>query len=254
MTRSGCLRAARSSAVLAGRREVDVVAARAEVGAERAQDLRLVVDDEDPGHCAALSRTTTVSPPPGVSSSSIEPPIASTKPSRDRQAEPDALVGGSSRRGAGTAGTCASRSAAGTPGPRSTIADVDAAVDRAGDDARPGSRRASRRRRWRRCWRARARAGPASAMTGGSVFGQSSVDARRRGRRGCAARRGRPRRGRSAAASTLERAGLEAAHVEQVADERVEAVGLLVDRREELVAARPPSSRRPAAAGSSPTP
>ncbi len=34
----------------------------------------------------------------------------------------------------------------------------------------------------------------------------------------------------------VERAGLEAAHVEKVADERVEAVRLLVDRDEELVA------------------
>ena len=47
MTRSGCLLAASVERRLAGRGEVDVVAAGAEVGRERAQDLRLVVDDED---------------------------------------------------------------------------------------------------------------------------------------------------------------------------------------------------------------
>jgi hypothetical protein len=65
---------------LARLREFDVVAACAEVRGERAQDLRLVVDGEDARHVAAFSRATIVSPPPGVSSASIVPPIASTKP------------------------------------------------------------------------------------------------------------------------------------------------------------------------------
>ena len=52
-------------------REVDAVAAGLQVRAERTEDLRLVVDDQDPRHSAALSRSTTVSPPPGVSSTSI---------------------------------------------------------------------------------------------------------------------------------------------------------------------------------------
>ena len=65
---------------LAGLRELDVVIARAEIRRERAPDLRLVVDDEDAGHSATGRRATMVSPPPGVSSASISPPIASRKP------------------------------------------------------------------------------------------------------------------------------------------------------------------------------
>ena len=48
----------------------------------------------------------------------------------------------------------------------------------------------------------------------------------------------------------VERSGLEPAHVEQVADERVEPVGLLVDRDEELVRAPPASIDVVAGAGS----
>ena len=63
--------------------------------------------------------------------------------------------------------------------------------------------------------------------------------ARRRRRRGLGrprlaeARRRRPPRGRRRRRRHDERAGLEAAHVEQVADEAVEPVGLLVDGDEE---------------------
>ena len=66
--------------LLPRRRQIDVVVPRAEVRRERAKDLRLVVDDEDPRHADASSRTTIVRPPPGVSSTSMSPPIASTKP------------------------------------------------------------------------------------------------------------------------------------------------------------------------------
>ena len=65
---------------LARLRDVDVVPTRLQVRRERAEDLRLVVDDEDARHAAVRSRATTVRPPPGVSSTSISPPIASTKP------------------------------------------------------------------------------------------------------------------------------------------------------------------------------
>ena len=62
------------------RREVDLVAAGAQVDAQRAQDLRLVVDDEHTAHRNASRLTTIVRPPPGVSSTVISPPIASTNP------------------------------------------------------------------------------------------------------------------------------------------------------------------------------
>src|SRR5690349_10877394 len=61
----------------------------AEVDLQRAQDGRLV-DDEDPGHdpapsgdvptLATGSVTWTVSPPPGVSAAAMRPPMASAKP------------------------------------------------------------------------------------------------------------------------------------------------------------------------------
>ncbi len=54
MTTSGCVRAASVERRLTGRGEFDLVAAGPEVGRECAQDLRLVVDDEDAGHVGAL--------------------------------------------------------------------------------------------------------------------------------------------------------------------------------------------------------
>ena len=54
----------------AGRRGDDLVAPHGQVDAQRAQDLRLVVDHQHAGHwtpCGAARSTTTVSPPPGVS-------------------------------------------------------------------------------------------------------------------------------------------------------------------------------------------
>ncbi len=92
----------------------------------------------------------------------------------------------------------------------------------------------SRQRRSRAMFAIARSSRPASAMTGGSVSGTSSWILVPRG----------PRL-RTAAGMTssrligervqLERSRLQAAHVEEVADEGVEAVGLLVDRREELV-------------------
>ena len=93
-TTSGWWPAASVERVLAVGREVDVVAAGAQVDAERAQDLRLVVDDQHPRHVAAGRLMTIVTPPPGVSSTSSSPPIASTKPARHREAEPDAAAVG----------------------------------------------------------------------------------------------------------------------------------------------------------------
>ena len=111
--------------------EVDRVAPRAEVGRERTEDLRLVVDREDPRHSAARSRATIVSPPPGVSSASSSPPIASTKPFATARPSPTpSLWPASPRRWNGLKSR--SRSSAGTPGPRSTTRMSTVAVDDAG--------------------------------------------------------------------------------------------------------------------------
>src|SRR3984957_18142152 len=68
-----------------------LVVARGQVDPQRAEDRRLVVDDEDAGHWStpsvartpltrAGSVTLTVRPPPGVSTATIVPPIASANP------------------------------------------------------------------------------------------------------------------------------------------------------------------------------
>ena len=191
-----------------------------------------------------------MSPPPGVSSTSISPPIASTKPLATASPSPTpSPCAESPSRWNGRKSR--SRSSRGTPGPRSTtrtstMPSTTPAVTR-------GERRAARSgRRSRSRWRARARAGR----------GRPAHEAATRGRRARRSRR-HPRL-RSAAGSTssrptgdgadLQRASLEPAHVEQVADERVEPVGLLVDRARGTPAAHRASIRRPAGAGSSPRP
>ena len=71
------------------RRGVDGVAGAAELELQRAQDLRLVVDDEDAraahastsaGSATAGSARTNVAPPPGAASTQRRPPLRSTKP------------------------------------------------------------------------------------------------------------------------------------------------------------------------------
>src|SRR5439155_6258652 len=112
----------------------DVVLARAEVDPQRAQDGRLVVDDEDPRHdpgdrdgraesssdrssLAAGSVTRTVSPPPGVSNAPIRPPIASAKPRATASPRPTPGWRSPTRsNGSKMSSFCSS----GTPGPRST--------------------------------------------------------------------------------------------------------------------------------------
>ena len=66
-------------------------------------------------------------------------------------------------------------------------------------------------------------------------LGDVDLDAVGRLARGSTARRRRPRPSRRRHGAAPDGAGLEAAHVEEVADEGVEPVGLLVDRLEELV-------------------
>ena len=128
---------------------------------------------------------------------------------------------------------------------RSVGPDARAPVDRpAGRRGRP-PRRAStahRRRRGRErtalaTMLATARSSSAgSACTGGSVSGTCDHDGRRCARRGWPAPRPRPPPGTPAGARPRTAPALQPAHVEQVAHEAVEPVGLLVDGREELVA------------------
>ena len=88
-----------------------VVPTGAQVRAEPAHDLGLVVDDQHPGHPPTSAggwadasgerhtgsarpsgnATTIVRPPPGVSSGVRVPPIASTKPTGHREPEADAV-------------------------------------------------------------------------------------------------------------------------------------------------------------------
>ena len=214
--------------------EVDLVAAGPEVDAERAQDLRLVVDDEDAGHGAACRRRTTVSPPPGVSSTSISPPIASTKPLATARPSPTPPSWGlSPSRWNGSEHALALR----RRHARAAVDDaqVDPIVDGAGVEPHVGAR-------WRVANRVRDDVGDRPLEQAG--VGQ---DPRQRLRDADVDVRGdrRPRL-RSAAGTIssrptgrgvdLQRAGLQPAHVEQVADERVEPVGLLVDRLQEGVA------------------
>ena len=123
-----------------------------------------------------LSRTTIVSPPPGVSSTSMSPPIASTKPLRDREPEADAVVVAASRRAAGTAGTsrCRRRAARRRHGRR-----------RGGRrrrrtrpaSRRTGSRQASAGRALPTMFASARSRRPASARTRGSDSGTSTLDA-----------------------------------------------------------------------------
>src|SRR5581483_4556876 len=114
--------------------EVDVVAPGPEVDRQGPEDLRLVVDDEDPlgGHAvtsggsmgtsgpSAVGRTTTmVVPPPGVSSTVSSPPMATVKPRATARPRPTpAPEERSPSRWNGR--NTRSRSAGGMPGPWST--------------------------------------------------------------------------------------------------------------------------------------
>ena len=73
------MRASASSPLMTA---VDDVVLGLERDAQRPQDGRLVVDDEDPGalHGLTGSSTVNVAPPPGVGSTRMCPPCASTKP------------------------------------------------------------------------------------------------------------------------------------------------------------------------------
>ena len=213
--------------LLAGRRQVDLVARGPGGWCARARRICGSSSTTSTRVMPRPSGSTMVSPPPGVSSASSSPPMRLDEPAGDGQAEADARRA-SGRPGAGRARTAARPSRPATPGPvsmtrRSTRSPTAPASIRTGGV--PGACGGGR---WRQVGHRPARAG--------------------RGRRGSAAgtRAPRPRPGRwaptgstSAAATTSSQptaagvissdAGLEAAHVEQVADQGVEPVGLLVD-------------------------
>ena len=88
--------------VLAAEHRRDDVVLRLERDAQRPQHGRLVVDDQDAGalHGSAGSSTTNVAPPPGVGSTVMRPPWASTKPrlmARPRPVPPERSWPGRSR-------------------------------------------------------------------------------------------------------------------------------------------------------------
>src|SRR5262249_52199301 len=135
----------------AGGGRVHLVAAHPQVDPQRAQDLRLVVDYQNAGHVASLPPSaaaaggegacprsrrpgsawpgwpsaraagrdmTMVSPPPGVSSGSSVPPMASVSPRDSARPSPTPVVlSVSPSRWKGT--NTRSRSGSGMPGPRS---------------------------------------------------------------------------------------------------------------------------------------
>ena len=99
MSGSACF-AARAIAAAPSRRGDDVVAVRGERDPQRADELRVVVGDQDP-HAHLVSRRrrgsaiTMVSPPPGVSSGVSVPPMPSVNPfdSARPEAQPRRVVG-----------------------------------------------------------------------------------------------------------------------------------------------------------------
>ena len=90
-TTSGrCSRRVAERLLAVGRRD-HLVAAGAQVRAQATQDLRLVVDDQDPRHAASESDSTIVSPPPGVSSIDELAAHRLHEALRDREPEPHAV-------------------------------------------------------------------------------------------------------------------------------------------------------------------
>ena len=178
------------------RGEHDAVAVGAEVDPQRAQDLRVVVDDQHlVGRSSACGlratgrATTTVSPPPGVSSAVSVPPITSVNPRATARPSPTpsrpsrSLGSAPSRRNGANR---LSRSRFGHPGPGVDDAQLHAVAVGAGRAARSGRRPRSAGR----CRRRSPRPAPAAR--------------RRRARRGatrrCRASRGPRRRARPAPA------------------------------------------------------
>src|SRR5207245_9140301 len=102
---------------LAGRRREDLTPVRAQAGAQRAHDLRLVVDDQDARHDDSVgppsgSWNTIAVPPAGVPSAQIFPSWAATTARAIDKPRPVAPPGPFTN----ASKTC-SRSSGGMPGP-----------------------------------------------------------------------------------------------------------------------------------------
>ena len=160
---------------LARRREVDLVAPRLQIGAERPQDLGLVVDDEDACHPPSGGGTRSSAPRPGCPPSPLRRPSPRRIPS-PRRARVPLLRHCRSRRGAGTGGRC--------PGGPAEHQARDRRLERPRlpDGARgTRTRRPAGERRAFTITFASARSSrPGSASTRGSVSGTSSRPPRHR--------------------------------------------------------------------------
>ena len=204
--------------------------------------------------CGSFGRladaTTIVSPPPGVSSTSISPPIASTKPSRPR-GRARRLRPSSSRRGAGTAGT-GGRVRRRHARPLVDDADVDVAVGRPGRDARRDS--GGREPTALSITFASARSSrPGSARTRRQRLGHVELDRVVADAEAAAAPPGAPPRGRRGwAGSRARRSGAGSC---RAGCRRGRSGGRSPRRSSRGTRGAPPaSSRRRPGAGSSPTP
>ena len=253
MTTSGWWRAARSSASSPVAREVDLVAARLQV--DRRARAGSAARRRRRGSAAHVAPSRQPERPssgrrPACPRPSSSPPIASTKPCATASPSPtpvavrpvaeplERLEHRARGRPAGCPGR--GRRRAGRRRPPTAPAST-----------RTGTvRRRARRARCRRRWRAPARAAPGRRATRGSVSATSTSTRSALAPRLASAAGDDLVERRPARARDVERAGLEPAHVEQVADEVVEPVGLLVDRLQELVPSPRASSRRRAGAGS----
>ena len=170
----------------------------------------------------------TVSPPPGVSAATIAPPMASVKPLATARPSPTPTC---ARRSAGTARRSAPSARPGRRGPWSTTSSTTrspAPVGLQRRAARPGGEWSSAlENRFASTRSSR----PGSARTIGMPSGTSI-------RRSAGASRPRSATGATSsivigAQERLQRAGVQAAHVEQVADQPVEPVGVLLDGGEQ---------------------
>ena len=229
--------------LLAGRREIDLVAARPQVDARARAGSAARRRRPGPGSCdAALAAGDCITRQrrrPACPRPSSSPSIASTKPAGDREPEADARrpSARSPRRwnGWNTLVALVGRD------PRALGRRRAARPDRRPRPATTRTGRAGRRRMRRRC---RRRSRPPARAARRRPARAAASPARRRSTRPRVSAEALQRRGhdlvepdRRASASS-QRARLQPAHVEQVADEVVEPIGLLVDRLEELARAR----------------
>ena len=229
MTASGGRTAASGQRLLSRRRRLDLVAGAAQARLQRAQDLRLVVDDEDvSGSCMPWKREDEM--PAAAVLGPDARAVRLGEAARDREPEP-----GAARRAVAALERLehAPRGPRARPGP--VVVDVD---EQLVSRPRRSDADASFRRRELEALSSRltsARSICAASTCTGGASASSSVTTR-----SCSARapRARARRDRrpSRAPGRLGDAASEAREVEQVADDAVEPLGLGADRGHELVA------------------